>query len=88
MYSNFGTARYFFSTQPFGPWQAPEENVVAEQAYRVPKAAEWKDGRILFAGFYVDPDVDYGGTVRFYEARGMADGRLEFLPVAEMDENQ
>lgn len=88
VYSNFGTARYFFSEQPFGPWRAPEENVVAEQAYRVPKAAEWKDGRILFAGFYVDPDVDYGGTVRFYEARGRADGRLEFLPVVEMDEKR
>lgn len=57
-----------------------------ERAYRVPKAAEWKEGRILFAGFYVDPDVDYGGTVRFYEAKARKDGSLRFLPVPEMEE--
>lgn len=86
VYSNFGTARYFFSPNPFGPWQAPEDNIVMERAYRVPKAAEWKEGRILFAGFYVDPDVDYGGTVRFYEAKARKDGSLRFLPVPEMEE--
>lgn len=88
IYSNFGTARYFFSENPFGPWQAPDENVVAEHSYRVPKAAGWKNGRILFAGFYVDPDVDYGGTVRFYEAAARKDGSLEFLPVPEMVEEK
>ena len=88
IYSNFGTARYFFSENPFGPWQAPDENVVAEHSYRVPKPAGWKDGRILFAGFYVDPDVDYGGTVRFYEAAARKDGGLEFLPVPEMVEEK
>ena len=62
--------------------------MVAEHSYRVPKPAGWKDGRILFAGFYVDPDVDYGGTVRFYEAAARKDGGLEFLAVPEMDEEK
>ena len=84
IYSNFGVAHYFISKEPFGPWEAPKNNVIVDETYRVPKRALWKDERIIFAGFNIGNDVHWGGTARFYEAKQQADGTLEFVDVPEM----
>lgn len=83
IYSNFGVARYFLSRSPLGPWTAPAHNVVVDRDYRVPKCALWR-GRILFAGFRIDPGVQWGGRVHMYEAHQEADGSLRFGGVPEM----
>lgn len=88
VYSNYGVAHYFVSRSPNGPWQAPgEDNVVVSPVLRVPKAAVWR-GRLIFAGFVIDQGVNWGGTVRFYEAHPQADGRLLFDKVPEMEGGQ
>jgi sucrose-6-phosphate hydrolase SacC (GH32 family) len=84
IYSNFGVAHYFISKKSFGPWTKPENNVIVNESYRVPKRAFWKDGRIIFAGFYIDKGVNFGGTVHFYEAKQQSDGTFEFIDVPEM----
>lgn len=84
VYSNGGVAHYFWSRRPFGPWTAPADNVVVDEGFRVPKRAAWTGGRVIFAGFRIDSDVTWGGTVHFYEARPQADGSLIFDSVPEV----
>lgn len=84
LYSNYGVAHYFWSKAPCGPWTAPANNVVVDERYRVPKRAIWWDGRVIFTGFRNDPDVSWGGTVYFYEARPQADGSLTFHNIPEL----
>ena len=86
-YGDTGLVRYFVSSQPLGPWTVPDgaDNRVVGDWYRVPKCAQWKDGRLVFAGFAVDPEVEWGGTIHFYQATmgSAADGSLEFAPLPE-----
>ncbi len=79
VYSLRGTARYFVSQNPFGPWTAPPGNQVGPADLRVPKAAILQD-RLVFAGFVADGD-GYGGRFALYEAKGQPDGRLTFTPL-------
>lgn len=83
LYSNFGTARYFISKEPFGPWIAPKNNEVVGETLRVPKSCIWENGRIIFCGFQRGGD-GYGGTLDFYEAKQKTDGTLVFGPVKEL----
>ena len=84
-YGDTGLVRYFISDQPLGPWRAPQgaDNQVVGSHYRVPKCAQWKDGRLIFAGFYIDKEVEWGGTIHFYQAQARPDGSLEFAPLPE-----
>lgn len=79
VYSNYGIARYFFSRDPFGPWQTPDDPVVGHEKLRVPKAAIL-NGRLVFAGF-VAKENTYGGHFSLYEAQNHIDGRLTFSPL-------
>ncbi len=79
VYSLRGTAHYFVSRNPFGPWTAPSGNQVGPDGLRVPKAAILQD-RLVFAGFVADGD-GYGGRFALYETTGQRDGRLTFTPL-------
>ena len=87
IYSIAGMAHYFLSENPFGPWRAPENNIIVDDMYRVPKAAFWKENRIIFAGFRYDTGVRYGGTVHFYEAKQQKGGSLAFNDVREISKD-
>jgi hypothetical protein len=85
IYSNFGTARYFISEKPFGPWETPENNIVISSSCRVPKTAKFGGDRIIAAGFIVDPPKrGYAGHVYFNEIIQQSDGTLEFVVPSEL----
>ena len=62
-----------------GQWHAPAgEDVIVDSHLRVPKAAVWQ-GRLLFAGFVVLPDVPaWGGTMELWEGFADEQGSLRF----------
>ena len=79
LYGIHGAAHYFYSRNPFGPWAAPVDNIVAHKKLRVPKAAVLNE-RLVFAGFIADSDGNYGGHIELYEAKPACEnnGRLVF----------
>ena len=79
VYSNFGIAKWFKSKYPLGPWEAPENNLVAAQNVGVPKAAIIKN-RLIFAGFTKE-GKGYGGNFIFYEGLQKENGDLDFKKV-------
>ena len=76
IYSNFGVAKWFKSNNPLGPWESPENNLVAELNVGVPKAAIINN-RLVFAGFTKE-GKGYGGNFIFYEALQKENGDLQF----------
>lgn len=79
VYSNFGRARWHKSRFPLGPWEAPENNLVAAQNVGVPKAAV-VHGRLIFTGFSKD-GKGYGGNFILYEAIPAKNGDLRFRQI-------
>ena len=85
IYSIGGVARYFMSEKPFGPWKAPENNIVINKSCRVPKTAKFGDERIMAAGFIVEPpERGYAGYVHFNEMIQQPDGSFEFVVPKEL----
>jgi hypothetical protein len=85
IYSNFGTARYFMSKNPFGPWETPENNIVIDSECRVPKTAKFGKDRIMAAGFIVTPpERSYAGEVIFNEMIQQPDGTFKFIVPKEL----
>ena len=76
IYSNFGQAHWFRSKDPLGPWEAPEDNLVAAEDVIVPKGAVVM-GRLIFTGFTREGKA-YGGNFIQYEAIPDAAGDLTF----------
>ena len=86
IYSIRGTAGYYMSDYPFGPWRRPVDNVVIGEGCRVPKTAKFGDNRIIAAGFIVDPPGrGYAGRVYFNELIQKCDGTFDFVVPEEMD---
>ncbi len=84
VYSNFAFATYHISRNPFGPWQSPEDNIIVDKNYRVPKRDFWTGNRVLFVGFR-SIDNSWGGRAVFYEAMQNSDGTLSFAFPKEME---
>ena len=85
IYSNFGTARYFMSEKPFGPWETPEDNIVINSSCRVPKTAKFGQNRLMAAGFTVNPpERGYAGQVYFNEMIQESDGTFRFVAPKEL----
>ena len=59
-----------------GPWEAPEDNLVAGKTVGVPKAAVFRN-RLIFTGFTKD-GKGYGGNFVLYEAVALENGDLRF----------
>lgn len=78
--------RYFYADGKRGPWNAPENNLIVDRGYIVPKSTVWK-GRILFAGFRKPEGCFYGGGIWLYEAVPDGKGNLCFKDIAEMEMN-
>lgn len=76
IYSNFGRAKWYKSKSPLGPWEAPDDNLVAAQNVGVPKGAFLND-RLIFTGFTKD-GRGYGGNFVLYEAFQDSNGNLTF----------
>lgn len=85
IFSNYGLAKYRYSSSPFGPWITPANETIGGPLYRVPKTAEFA-GRRIAAGFLATAvnGESYAGSVVFYELLQNEDGTLRFAHVNEL----
>lgn len=85
IFSNYGTARYQYSRQPFGPWIYPENEIIDGLLYRVPKTADFH-GRRIAAGFLCinTAGESYAGNLVLRELCQNADGTLGTCQVKEV----
>ncbi|MFA5205497.1 MAG: glycosyl hydrolase [Lentisphaeria bacterium] len=87
VFSNYGTARYRLSRNPFGPWIKPANDVLGSLGVRVAKTADFH-GRRLVSGFLCRHPPTYAGCIVTHELCQHADGTLgvkwaeEILPAA------
>jgi len=85
IYSIRGQARYFMSKEPFGPWEAPADNILISPDCRVPKTAKFGKDRVIAAGFFVDPpERGYAGYVHFNEMIQQPDGTFKCVVPKEL----
>ena len=83
LYSTCGRAHYYISDAPYGPWNAPENNLVGHEDLLVPKTAFFQTGRVIAAGTNLTA-MPFGGTVEFLEVKQNPDKSLRFEPVPEL----
>jgi sucrose-6-phosphate hydrolase SacC (GH32 family) len=81
--STCGLGRYLISSDPLGPWKAPENNIVIGPSAIVPKSCLWHNERLLFASWTTDY-MRFGGYLMLHEAKQRHDGTLEFFPLPEL----
>lgn len=84
IYGLGGTGRYRMSRDPFGPWVKPENDIIENVRYRVPKTAAFTGGRRLAVGFVTATPEAYAGKVVFRELVQGEDGTLSTWLVNEM----
>jgi beta-fructofuranosidase len=84
LFSLNGTTHYRMSRSAMGPWSAPESEILDGPEAKVMKAAEFKGGRRLLAGF-VQHDNRYGGDLVFRELLQEKDGSLGTTVPKEME---
>ena len=79
VYGQSGTTHYRIRNARTGAWEEPEGgDVIVDRSLRVPKAAVWQ-GRLIVAGFVLDPaDAEWGGVMRLYEGFADERGTLRF----------
>lgn len=84
LFSNYGTARYQYSRNPFGPWIYPENDIIDGLLYRVPKTADFH-GRRIACGFLCihTAGESYAGNLVFRELCQNPDGTLGTCQVEE-----
>lgn len=77
IFSNYGTAKYRYSRQPFGPWICPEKEMIDGLLFRVPKTAQF-NGRRIAAGFLCINTMgeSYAGSLVLRELIQNKDGTL------------
>lgn len=77
IFSNYGTAKYRYSRQPFGPWICPENEMIDGLLFRVPKTAQFH-GRRIAAGFLCINTMgeSYAGSLVLRELVQHEDGTL------------
>lgn len=85
IFSNYGTAKYRYSRQPFGPWRCPESEMIDGLLYRVPKTADYH-GRRIAAGFLCinTEGSSYAGSLVLRELKQNRDGTLKTCFVEEL----
>lgn len=83
IFSNFGTARYRMSRQPFGPWLRPEVDELDSLEIRVPKTAEYR-GRLISIGFLDRLPKGYAGNAITHELFQREDGSLGVKPFEDV----
>lgn len=85
IFSNYGTAKYRYSKEPFGPWICPAQEMIDGLLYRVPKTAEYH-GRRIAAGFLCinTEGNSYAGNLVLRELRQNSDGTLGTCLVKEL----
>ena len=86
IYGLCGTGRCRMSRNPFGPWVKPENDIIDDVRYRVPKTASFTGGRRLAVGFVTATPEAYAGCAVFRELVQQPDGTLSVEPVKEMTE--
>jgi hypothetical protein len=84
IYGLGGTGRYRMSRDPFGPWVKPENDIIENVRYRVPKTATFTGGRRLAVGFVTATPEAYAGKAVFRELLQSEDGTLSTRLVNEM----
>ena len=75
VFSNFATARYRMSRQPFGPWIRPEIDELDALEVQVPKTAAF-GGRRFSTGFLARRPRTYAGNAVTHELYQREDGTL------------
>ena len=83
IFSNFGTARYRMSRQPFGPWTRPPVDELDSLEIRVPKTAGYH-GRRFAVGFLDRLPRGYAGNAITHELFQREDGSLGVKPFEEI----
>lgn len=83
VFSNHGIARYRMSRNAFGPWSKPGNDMLNCPNVRVPKTAEYHDGRRISVGF-LHNNKHYAGCTVFREIVQNPDGTLGSSFVEEM----
>lgn len=83
IFSNFATARYRMSRQPFGPWVRPESDILDCIENQVPKTAAFGNRRFL-TGFLARYPRTYAGNAVTHELFQQADGTLGVMFVPEI----
>lgn len=85
IFSNYGTAKYRYSKEPFGPWICPENEIIDGLLYRVPKTAEFGGRRIASGFLCINTEGEsYAGNLVLREVRQNADGTLSTAMVKEV----
>lgn len=83
VFSNFGTARYRMSREPFGPWIRPETDELDAMEIRVPKTAQYGERR-LSTGFLSRHSSWYAGNAVTHELYQREDGTLAIKHLEEI----
>ncbi|MFV0502398.1 MAG: family 43 glycosylhydrolase [Lachnospirales bacterium] len=85
IFSNYGTAKYRYSRNPFGPWVCPDNEILDGLLYRVPKTALFKNRRIAAGFLCINVNGDsYAGSVALRELKQKEDGTLAIGFVKEL----
>lgn len=85
IFSNYGTAKYRYSEQPFGPWRCPENEMIDGLLYRVPKTAEFHGRRIASGFLCINTEgQSYAGSLVLRELKQNRDGTLKTCFVEEL----
>lgn len=87
IFSNYGTAKYRYSKEPFGPWICPENEMIDGLLYRVPKTADFKGRRIASGFLCINTEGEsYAGNLVLREIIQNEDGTLGTCFVKEIIE--